>query len=124
MEIEDGVEHDNIEAHILARTTAEQERKTRWVRCALALLVGVSFPNSAWYVYVIQVLGLAGQGWGFYSLITYAAQDWAQDDDKNDEEQTPAPTPVPTTGDENGIQERDLEQTYYLLMIHIPPNFF
>ena len=40
MEIEDGVEHDNIEAHILARKTAEQERKTRWVRCALALLVG------------------------------------------------------------------------------------
>jgi hypothetical protein len=39
MDIEDGVVHDNIEAHILARKTAEQERKTRWVRCALALLV-------------------------------------------------------------------------------------
>jgi len=63
MEIEDGVEHDNIEAHILARTTAEQERKTRWVRCALALLVGVSFPNSAWYVYALQVVGLGTQGY-------------------------------------------------------------
>ena len=58
MELEDG--NGNINAHILARTTAEQERKTRWVRCGIAL-VGVSFPNSAWYVYVIQVLGLLCQ---------------------------------------------------------------
>ena len=69
MEIEDGVEHDNINAHILARTTAEQERKTRWVRCALALLVGVSFPNSAWYVYVLQVIGLGAKGWCLYVWI-------------------------------------------------------
>ena len=69
MDIEHGVEHDNIEAHILARTTAEQERKTRWVRCALALLVGVSFPNSAWYVYALQVIGLGTQGWSLYVLI-------------------------------------------------------
>ena len=79
MEIEDGVEHDNIEAHILARTTAEQERKTRWVRCALALLVGVSFPNSAWYVYALQVVGLGTQGWSLYVYINsdnyYATHD-------------------------------------------------
>ena len=58
MELEDG--NGNINEHILARTTAEQERKTRWVRCGIAL-VGVSFPNSAWYVYAIQVLGLLCQ---------------------------------------------------------------
>lgn len=71
MEIEEGVAHDNIEAHILARTTAEQERKTRWVRCALALLVGVSFPNSAWYVYALQVVGLGTQGLCFYVEILW-----------------------------------------------------
>ena len=79
--IEDGVEHDNIEAHILARTTAEQERKTRWVRCALALLVGVSFPNSAWYVYALQVVGLGTQGWGLYVLIHWDDYGATHDDE-------------------------------------------
>ena len=55
-------QNQNQIKYILARTTAEQERKTRWVRCALALLVGVSFPNSAWYVYALQVVGLGAQG--------------------------------------------------------------
>ena len=88
MEIEDGVEHDNIEAHILARTTAEQERKTRWVRCALALLVGVSFPNSAWYVYALQVVGLGTQGWGLYVLIHWEDYGATHDDEYDVQYQT------------------------------------
>ena len=81
MEIEDGVAHDNIEAHILARTTAEQERKTRWVRCALALLVGVSFPNSAWYVYALQVVGLGTQGWCLSVWVYFEDNDATHDDE-------------------------------------------
>ena len=83
MDIEDGVAHDNIEAHILARTTAEQERKTRWVRCTLALLVGVSFPNSAWYVYALQVVGLGTQGLSLYVWI-YFEDYYATHDDEYD----------------------------------------
>ena len=81
MELEDG--NGNINEHILARTTAEQERKTRVVRCGIAL-VGVSFPNSAWYVYVIQVLGLAGQGWSLYAWINL--QDYYATNDEIDDE--------------------------------------
>ena len=81
MELEDG--NGNINEHILARTTAEQERKTRWVRCGIAL-VGVSFPNSAWYVYVIQVLGLAGQGWSLYWWIYW--EDYVATNDEIDDE--------------------------------------
>ena len=81
MELEDG--NGNINEHILARTTAEQERKTRWVRCGIAL-VGVSFPNSAWYVYVIQVLGLAGQGWSLYVWIYW--EDYLATNDEIDDE--------------------------------------
>ena len=88
MEIEDGVAHDNIEAHILARTTAEQERKTRWVRCALALLVGVSFPNSAWYVYALQVVGLGTQGWGLYVWIHFEDYLATHDDEYDVQNQT------------------------------------
>ena len=83
MDIEDGVVHDNIDAHILARTTAEQERKTRWVRCALAL-VGVSFPNSAWYVYALQVVGLGTQGWSLYVWIN--GEDYVATNDEIDDE--------------------------------------
>ena len=81
MELEDG--NGNINEHILARTTAEQERKTRWVRCGIAL-VGVSFPNSAWYVYVIQVLGLAGQGGSLYWWIYW--EDYVATNDEIDDE--------------------------------------
>ena len=60
-------DNGNINAQILAQTTAEQEQKKRIVRFILAC-AGVSFPNSTWYVYVIQVLGLAAQGWVLYML--------------------------------------------------------
>ena len=60
-------DNGNINAQILAQTTAEQEQKKRIVRFILAC-AGVSFLNSTWYVYVIQVLGLAAQGWVLYML--------------------------------------------------------
>lgn len=63
-------DNGNINAQILAQTTAEQEQKKRIVRFILAC-AGVSFPNSTWYVYVIQVLGLAAQGWVLYILISF-----------------------------------------------------
>ena len=87
---EEGVGHDNMNAHILARTTAEQERKTRWVRCALAL-VGVSFPDSAWYVYALQVVGLGTQGFVLIYLI-YAEDQVATYDDIDDEVDVQAQT--------------------------------
>ena len=65
---DDALGRTEIDAHILARSTAEQDRKR--LRCALAL-VGVSFPNSAWYVYVLQVVGLGTQGWSLSVWIEY-----------------------------------------------------
>ena len=85
METEDG--NDSINTHILTRTTAEQEKTTRWVRCALAL-VGVSFSNSAWYVYALQVVGLGAQGWSLYVLISDEDY-WATDHDRFDYWATP-----------------------------------
>ena len=81
METEDGNDSSiTCNAHILTRTTAEQEKKTRGVRCALAL-VGVSFPNSAWYVYALQVVGLGTQGWGLYVLIHWEDYGATHDDE-------------------------------------------
>ena len=64
MEIEDGVEHDNINAHILARTTAEQERKTRRgdVRAdalgsVLQVHVGRFWGLLGWDTFLVSDLG-------------------------------------------------------------------